>query len=150
MNIRYEMYSDLPAEPLQTSLVELLQLVFENQTAEEIRAELLYQQARTPVHTVLAMDDEQVVGCKLGYERQPNQFYSWLGCVRPMYRGRGIAMALMSQQHDWCRQNHYRTVRTQTYNQWRTMLILDLRVGFDIVGTVQGKHGLLIVLEKAL
>lgn len=30
------------------------------------------------------------------------------------------------------------------------MLILNLRHGFDIVGTMQGKHGLTIILEKQL
>ena len=30
------------------------------------------------------------------------------------------------------------------------MLLLNLREGFDIVGTVQGPYGLTIVLEKQL
>jgi predicted GNAT superfamily acetyltransferase len=150
MDITYEMHLDLPAEPLLTSVVRLLQSVFDNRTLEETVAELRYQQARTPIQTCVAMDGEQVVGCKLGYERQPRQFYSWLGCVAPEYRGYGIATELIHRQHNWCREHGYHTVRTQTYNQWRSMLILNLRTGFDIVGTMQGKYGLMIVLEKAL
>jgi hypothetical protein len=56
----------------------------------------------------------------------------------------------MRRQHDWCRQNGYRTIRTHTYNQWRSMLILNIRSGFDIIGTLSGKRGLTIVLEKTL
>ena len=56
----------------------------------------------------------------------------------------------MRQQHNWCRQNGYHTVRTQTYNQWRDMLVLNIKSGFDIVGTVQGTRGLVIVMEKKM
>ena len=48
------------------------------------------------------------------------------------------------------REHGYHTVRTQTYNRWRQMLMLNLRFGFDIVGTMQGKRGLIIVMEKNL
>jgi GNAT superfamily N-acetyltransferase len=150
MEIRYHFSGNLLQEPLLTSLLALLADVFTNQTPSELRTELTYQHSRTGLQTLLAVVGEQVVGCKLGYERNPGQFYSWLGAVHPDYRGQGIASELMRLQHDWCRQHTYQTIRTQTYNQWRNMLILNLRVGFDIIGTVQGKHGLMIVLEKRL
>ena len=150
MNIRYEISASLPPDPPLSTLLDLLAGVFTNQTRPEITAELSYRQARIPLVTGLAVDGERVVGCKLGYERKPNHFYSWLGCVDPAYRGRGIAAELMRQQHDWCRQNRYQTIRTQTYNQWREMLVLNIRAGFDVVGTVQGNRGLTIVLEKRL
>ena len=150
MNVRYEIGVGLPPDPLLNTLLDLLAGVFSNQTRPEIAAELTYQQARMPILTGLAIDDERVIGCKLGYERKPNHFYSWLGCVDPTYRGRGIAAELMRQQHDWCQQNGYQTIRTQTYNQWREMLVLNIQAGFDIIGTVQNKRGLAIVLEKVL
>jgi GNAT superfamily N-acetyltransferase len=148
MNIRYEMMQGLPDEPLQTALLDLLTHIFDNQSRAELLSELTYQATQTGVQTLLAIVDGRVVGCKLGYERKPGHYYSWLGGVHPDFRGRGIAAELMRQQHDWCRQHHYHTLRTQTYNQWRNMLILNLRHGFDIIGTMQGKHGLTIVLEK--
>ncbi|QJW89215.1 GNAT family N-acetyltransferase [Spirosoma taeanense] len=150
MELRYERYDGLPPEPLLCSLLDLLAGVFGNQTQAELFSELTYQFSRTPGLTFLAIDDGQVVGCKLGYERKPGHFYSWLGGVHTAYRGRGIARELMHRQHDWCRQQNYHTVRTQTYNQWRAMLILNLRAGFDIIGTQQGKQGLTIILEKRL
>ncbi len=56
----------------------------------------------------------------------------------------------MRQQHDWCRTQGYKTIQTKTYNQWRSMLLLNIRSGFTIVGTEPGRYGLKIVLEKSL
>ncbi|GAB4021393.1 hypothetical protein GCM10028808_66080 [Spirosoma migulaei] len=150
MDVRYEMIDGLPPEPKLTALIDQLVMLFGNQSRAALLADLTYQQERTGLQLVLAVENEHVVGCKLGYERKPGHFYSWLGGVHPDYRGQGIASELMRQQHDWCRQNKYHTIRTQTYNQWRSMLILNLRFGFDIIGTVQGTYGLMIVLEKKL
>lgn len=150
MNIRYETWVGLPPGSLLTALLDLLAGVFVNQTRTELLIDLSYHHNRTPLLTLLAIDNEAVVGCKLGYERQPGHFYSWLGCVDPAHRGEGIATELMRQQHDWCRQQGYQSIRTQTYNQWRSMLLLNIRSGFDIVGTVQGTRGLTIVMEKKL
>jgi predicted GNAT superfamily acetyltransferase len=150
MELSYQHYSNLPPEPQLTSLLGLLTGIFDNQSSSDLRSELTYQANRTGLQTLLAVTNEQVVGCKLGYERKPGHFYSWLGGVHPDYRTHGIASELMQQQHAWCSQQQYKTIRTQTYNQWRSMLILNLRHGFDIIGTVQGERGLTIVLEKVL
>ncbi|MET4106954.1 GNAT family N-acetyltransferase [Hymenobacter sp. UYP22] len=119
-------------------------------TAAELADDVLYQQQRQPVQVWLAYEDDQLVGCKLGYERKPGHYYSWLGGVHPGFRGRGIAAELMRQQHAWCAAQGYHRVRTHTYNRWRAMLLLNLRHGFDIIGTVQSSRGLTIVLEKEL
>lgn len=148
--LTYELNEGLPTEPVLTAVVNLHQKVFASQTADELIQELTYQARRGPLLTLLAFNGPQVVGYKIGYERKPGHFYSWLGCVDPACRRQGIAAELMQRQHDWCLQRGYHTVRTQTYNQWRNMLILNLRVGYDIVGTQQGAHGLIIVLEKRL
>jgi hypothetical protein len=63
----------------------------------------------------------------------------------------GIASGLMSRQHDWCRAHGFAKVRTKTLNQWRNMLILNLKHGFEITETYPGTDGKLrIVLEKQL
>jgi predicted GNAT superfamily acetyltransferase len=150
MDIHYQTYPGLPPDPLLTAMLDLLATVFTNQTQSELLDDLTDQQSRNPLLIELALDAGRVVGCKLGYERSRESFYSWLGCVDPAWQGRGIAAELMRRQHDWCRQNGYRTIRTHTYNQWRSMLILNIRSGFDIIGTLSGKRGLTIVLEKTL
>ncbi len=148
MGIQYNHFAGLPPEPLLSATLTLLTGVFANQSPADTSAELTYYSGFPAMQTWLAVADGRVVGCKLGYERKPTQFYSWLGCVDAAWRGRGIASALMQQQHDWCRQGGYQTIQTQTYNQWRSMLVLNIRAGFNIIGTAQGKHGLTILLEK--
>lgn len=150
MNLQYQLHEALPPEPALSGLIELLATIFTNQTTPEIRADLADQQSRTGVQAQLALHEGIVVGCKLGYARKPKGYYSWLGGVHPDFRGLGIASELMRQQHNWCRTHGYTSIQTQTYNQWRSMLILNLRQGFTIVGTLQGKRGLAIVLEKEL
>ena len=150
MEIQYYVYTALPPASLVRSLLDLLTGVFDNQTSAELQTEFTYQLNRTGLQTLLAVTDGRVVGCKIGYERKPGHFYSWLGAVHVDFRGQGIAAELMRLQHDWCFQHGYHTVRTQTYNRWRQMLLLNLRFGFDIVGTVQGKRGLMIIMEKNL
>ncbi len=150
MTIQYETATTLPPEPQFTELIGLLATVFTNQTTDAIRDDLLAT-ANYPVLLVqLAYSANRIIGCKLGYEREPGLFYSWLGCVDSNFRGHGIAAELMRQQHDWCRAQGYKTVQTKTYNQWRSMLLLNIRSGFAIVGTEPGRYGLKIVLEKSL
>ncbi len=148
--IAYAFFVGLPPEPLLASLLDLHIRIFAGQTRQEIIDEMAYHHNRGPLLVHVALMGERVVGYKAGYERTAGQFYSWLGCVDPAYRGRGIADALMRQQHTWCQQQGYRTIRTQTYNQWRGMLMLNLKHDFNIIGTHQGTHGLLILLEKQL
>lgn len=67
------------------------------------------------------------------------------------YRGRGIASELMRRQHEWCHNESYKVIRTQTKNKWRDMLILNLRHGFDVVGTYTDEKGEpKIILKKRL
>lgn len=42
----------------------------------------------------IVYEDGQPIGYKLGYERQRDTFYSWLGGVHPDFRRRGIAREL--------------------------------------------------------
>lgn len=148
--LSYQLHTTLPAEPLLGTLLDLLTAVFTNQSRADWLDDLTRKATYPAFQLLLALDDERVVGCKLGYEWQSGTFYSWLGGVDSAWRGRGIAAELMRRQHEACRQAGYVTVRTHTYNQWRNMLILNLQQGFDVVGTEPGKHGLMIMLEKPL
>ncbi len=100
----------------------------------------------------LCPESNEVIGFKIGYEDRPGRFYSWLGGVHPGREGEGIARALMDAQHAWAKTNGYRVVRTHTSNQYRRMLQLNIRYGFDVIGTVHPRLGgaMRIVLEKDL
>jgi GNAT superfamily N-acetyltransferase len=94
----------------------------------------------------------EVCGYKVGYELTAEVYYSYLGGVRAAYRGQGIASRLMAEQHRIARQRGHRIVRTHTRNEFRAMLLLNIKSGFDITG-VNHKSGdahLSIILEKVI
>ncbi len=99
----------------------------------------------------LAMDGDNVIGYKIGYALNREQFYSWLGGVDERYRHQGIASELMERQHEYARHESYNAVRTHTKNMWRSMLLLNIKSGFDIIGTYTDDTGEpKIILEKKL
>lgn len=101
--------------------------------------------------TVTAWSDNQLIGFKTGYAIDVNIFYSWIGGVKREFRKSGIAQELMKQQHEWCLQHGFDTVRTKTMNRWKGMLILNLKTGFDITETYTDEKGIVkIILEKNL
>lgn len=92
-----------------------------------------------------------VVGYKIGYELDSNSFYSWLGGVNKNDRNKGIASKLMTQQHLYLKAKGYNIVQTKTKNKWRNMLILNIKNGFDVIGTYTDNSGEpKIILEKRL
>jgi hypothetical protein len=57
----------------------------------------------------------------------------------------------MEQQHQYLKENGYHIVQTKTMNKWRSMLILNIKSGFDIIETYTNDKGVhKIILEKNL
>ena len=100
--------------------------------------------------TVVAFDCGSIVGFKIGYQIAPKKFYSWIGGVDKNFREQGIGAELMKRQHEWCVKNGFEVVQTKTKNCFKSMLILNLKNGFDIVEVYRDKDELRIVLEKNL
>lgn len=105
---------------------------------------------RHNLYGLIVYDDGKPVAYKVGYEASPKVFYSWLGGVLPNHRGQGIAKRLMQQQHEFARECGYKRVRTHTFNKFKTMIILNIKTGFDIVGLTHSAHedGQKIILER--
>ncbi len=102
-------------------------------------------------HLAIAYIENLPVGFKIGYERDQNEFYSWLGGVLPEYRGLSIAKDLMAAQHDWCRKQGYAKIGTKTQNRFKAMLMLNIKNGFEIIGTdPTDKDGMKILMEKKI
>ncbi|WP_219839071.1 GNAT family N-acetyltransferase [Paenibacillus sp. R14(2021)] len=122
--------------------------IFGNQSSNSITQEL---SGRPQYLILVAIDNGRVIGYKIGYQDRKSRFYSWLGAVYPEYRSQGIASELMIRQHEWCKSQGYKVVRTQTKNKWRKMLILNIRHDFNIIGTYTDDKGeTKIILEKQL
>lgn len=105
-------------------------------------------------HLWIAYDEskptgQKVLGFKLGYEMEVDEYYSWRGAVDKTLRKAGIGSALMVAQHDWIKEAGYKRIQTRTRNQWREMLILNLKHGFNITGTILDENNRTkIILEK--
>ncbi|WP_369792731.1 hypothetical protein [Virgibacillus sp. SK37] len=57
----------------------------------------------------------------------------------------------MDQQHLYLIEKGYEIVQTKTKNKWRGMLLLNIKSGFDVIGTYTDKVGEpKIILEKRL
>ncbi|MCF6411173.1 GNAT family N-acetyltransferase [Pseudalkalibacillus salsuginis] len=144
--MEYKKFTSLPDETALEHLNALHNRVFgsTNGFVEDL-------QTKHRPFILAAIENERVIGYKIGYERKVNHFYSWLGGVHPDYRGKGIGEELLVRQHKWCRENGYKTIRTHTKNQWRSMLILNIKNGFDVIGTFTDAKGeTKIILEKRL
>lgn len=118
-----------------------------------IREEILQTRLlhRQDVRLELIWADTGPVAYKIGYQHKAGVYYSWIGGVHPDWRKRGLASRLMHSQHQWCQNRGYVSIRTETKNQWRDMLICNLRHGFDVIGCYTDELGEpKLILEKRL
>ncbi|MDX8344962.1 GNAT family N-acetyltransferase [Rossellomorea sp. YZS02] len=146
MSIHYSQFRSLPEDQVVNGLVTLHQSIF------GASDDLITKMASKPEILIdMAMFDSRVIGYKIGYELDPHTFYSWLGGVDPDYRKQGIAAELMKRQHHTLKELRYMVVQTKTMNKWRSMLILNIKNGFDVIDTYTNEKGLhKIILEKKL
>jgi len=84
---------------------------------------------------VLARDDSQLVGFKLGYAMTESKYYSWLGGVHLTARGSGVARQLMRRQHRWLKERGCSQVETTTDQGNVAMARVNLQEGFAVCGT---------------
>lgn len=146
LDIKYLIFESIPDETILNGIVQLHQSIFGS--AEGLVKQLLTKQK---LFVQVAMEDAKVIGYKIGYEQKDDTFYSWLGGVDKTYRNYGIASKLMEKQHQFLRERGYKVVQTKTKNKWRNMLILNIKNGFDVIGTYTDEKGEpKIILEKRL
>lgn len=74
------------------------------------------------------------IAYKVGYEKAPHEFYSWLGGVVPAFRKLGVATVLREQQETWVLENGYRTISVKSMNKYPAMLQLLISSGYQIFG----------------
>jgi predicted GNAT superfamily acetyltransferase len=146
LSILYNQFRSLPEVHILNGMVKLHQSIFG--TADD----LITKMANKPEVLIdMAMEDSRVIGYKIGYKLDPHTFYSWLGGVDSYYRKQGIAAELMQRQHRTLKELGYTVVQTKTMNKWRSMLILNIKNGFDVIDTCIDAKGLhKIILEKKL
>lgn len=96
--------------------------------------------------------EHELAGFKAGFEIDETKYYSWLGAVAKPYRKLGVARALMQEQHAWAKNQGYLLMQTKSDNRHKAMMQLNLKEGFDIVGTEHTSISpvLKILFEKKL
>ena len=146
MEIEYRIFESLPDALLLDSIVELHTAIFD--TTDNLKNKM----ANKPgLLVITAMSGPKVIGYKIGYALDNDKFYSWLGGVETSFREFGVGSTLMEKQHQYLREKDYRVVQTKTMNRWRSMLILNIKNGYDVMDTYTDEKGLhKIVLEKNL
>jgi len=135
--IRYRTYFGMPEKESLRQILSLYELIFEvpSDKVEERMKKV------DGLITLCAFHEERVVGFKVGHEDTSEEFYSWIGGAHPFYRKRGIASKFMEMQHRILKERGYKAVFTKTKNKWRHMLLLNLRNGFGVIGTLYRFEG---------
>ncbi|RZT21696.1 GNAT family N-acetyltransferase [Fictibacillus sp. BK138] len=146
MEVKYLLFDSMPEKGILEGIIDLHKRIFGESD------DLVKKMDGKPRLLVnVAWNNSQLIGYKIGYELDKKKFYSWLGGVDTRFRGHGVASKLMEQQHQYLKENGYHIVQTKTMNKWRSMLILNIKSGFDIIETYTNKKGLhKIILEKNL
>ncbi|WP_215222889.1 GNAT family N-acetyltransferase [Echinicola shivajiensis] len=94
----------------------------------------------------------KLVGFKVGYAMDDEQFYSWMGGVLPAFRRSGVAGILADVQTNWAKQSGYVKLVFKTRNMHKDMIRFALKRGFMITdlikrATVEDHR---IILEKKI
>ena len=147
-SIKYVTLSGLPDVKIYQDLVNLYDEIFKD-------ADIPFFKKRIEEHvklfSVLAYDDNILVGFKIGYSYSENTFYSWIGGVKEEFRRKGIGCQLAFLQEQWVRHNGFTILRTKSMNRFKAMMISNLKNGFDIIKVYTNTKGQTkIVFEKKL
>ncbi|MFH6909744.1 GNAT family N-acetyltransferase [Vibrio fluvialis] len=81
---------------------------------------------------LIAEENGQLLGFKIGYELDSETFYSWFGGVSSLARNRGVAQQLLDAQEQWVAGQGYGKLTVKSRNQFPAMLRLLLRNSYLI------------------
>ncbi|WP_060989943.1 GNAT family N-acetyltransferase [Photobacterium leiognathi] len=105
-------------------------------------AELTARLANKSALILVAENQQQLVGVKIGYALDKQVFYSWLGGVLPAGRGRGVAQALLEAQEAWVIDQGYQQLTVKSRNRFPAMVRLLIRNGY-LIEDIEKKEGVL-------
>lgn len=98
----------------------------------------------------IAQCDELFAGFKFGHAISSKRYISWLGGVHPDFQRLGIAGELMRRQHKRLSQKGYLGVETTAANNNHAMIQLNVKSGFDVIGSYSRSDMPRTILYKSL
>ncbi|MFG0605750.1 GNAT family N-acetyltransferase [Vibrio mimicus] len=85
-----------------------------------------------PNLVLVAENNGELLGFKIGYKLDSETFYSWFGGVAPAARGHGVAQRLLEVQEAWVLEQGYKRIKVKSRNQFPAMLRLLIKNGYLI------------------
>ena len=144
-------YKTLEGQPDHETCNEILVLyseIFDDADPEFFTNRIKQQ---SDLISVLAYNGSHLVGFKIGYRYSQTTFYSWIGGVKHPFRNHGIATTLAIKQEEMAKWKKYAKLRTKSMNQYKAMLLLNIKRGFQITQVYTNQSGQTkIVFEKKL
>jgi hypothetical protein len=118
--------------------LRLYALVFD---APQTAAPLQMIQGRPNLLAGVAYCNGEPAGFKVGYSLPdaPDALYSWAGGTDPAFRRRGVAWALMVDQHCLAAEIGLEAVETKCRPKWAAMMALNYRAGFKLMREYRGE-----------
>ena len=147
-SINYITLVGSPNESIHQDMINLYAEIFEDADISFFKQRIVEHQK---LLSVLAYSNNVLIGFKIGYPYNENTFYSWIGGVLPTYRQRGIASQLAVLQEQWVKENGFIALRTKSMNQFKSMMVMNLKNGFEVTKVYTNSKGQTkIVFEKNL
>lgn len=148
-SISYKIIEGFPEVTIYQELEELYTLLFKDADLKFFNERLKSNQQQALF--VVAYNESEPVGFKIGYPYDQDTFYSWIGGVLPQFRKQGIAMQLAILQEDYAKKRGFDKLRTKSMNAYKPMMILNLKNGFSIINVYTNTKGQTkIVFEKRI
>ncbi|CAM1341326.1 GNAT family N-acetyltransferase [Tenacibaculum amylolyticum] len=147
-NLKLTVIEGIPNAIVLEELIRLYTSIFKDAIVDFFIDRI---ETKEEVVIIVAYENEEPVGFKIGYKYNKTTFYSWVGGVLPSYRRRGIAQQLATKQLEIVKEKGYSKIRTKSMNRFKPMLILNLKNDFDIVQVYTNSTGQQkIVFEKEI
>ncbi len=147
--ITYKILTECPEDYKLNEIIRLYQHIFNDADRDFFIGR--FNNSYKCIITVLAYSKTTLVGFKIGYPKDENVFYSWIGGVHKEYRKLGIAQKLLNLQEDEVKKKGFKIIQTKSMNRFKPMMLLNLKNGFDIIRVYTNtKLQTKIVFEKAL
>jgi predicted GNAT superfamily acetyltransferase len=144
----FKIIEGVPSKELVEDILVVYKSIFEDYKLDFFK-DRIHQ--KEDLLIVICHFQNQLVAFKIGYRYNSGTFYSWVGGVLPQYRRNGIAKKLAELQEQKVKVQGYQAIRTKSMNRFKSMMILNLKNGFDIKSVYTNEvDQTKVVFEKTL